>query len=141
MFESFGVISFFNNLSPPLRFPFLSPHTSCFPSHTSHVTSSTKLKTHRYTSVADQYFACRHNAAPFLQSFHCFAECFAMVAVTGLMTTDTLYFHFTISELDSGSVFQAARTYFLLKQSLQYWHISKKVFFTLNFGNDYILSL
>ena len=24
--------------------------------------------------------------------------CFAMVAVTGLMTTDTLYFHFTVSD-------------------------------------------
>ena len=25
------------------------------------------------------------------------SACFAMVAVTGLMTTDTLYFHFTVS--------------------------------------------
>jgi len=31
--ESFGVI-FFNNLSPPLHFPFLPPYT-CFPSQTS----------------------------------------------------------------------------------------------------------
>jgi len=29
-----------------------------------------------------------------------------MVAVTGLMTTDTLYFHFTISELAFGAVGQ-----------------------------------
>ena len=26
----------------------------------------------------------------------CSSACFAMVAVTGLMTTDTLYFHFTV---------------------------------------------
>ena len=41
-----------------------------------------------------------------------------MVAVTGLMTTDTLCFHFTILfELAFGAVFQAARTYLLLKQN------------------------
>ena len=27
----------------------------------------------------------------------CSSACFAMVAVTGMMTTDTLYFHFTMS--------------------------------------------
>ena len=36
--------------------------------------------------------------------------------LTGLMTTDTLYFLY-LSELAFGAVFQAARTYFLLKQN------------------------
>ena len=40
-----------------------------------------------------------------------------MVAVTWLMTTDTLYIHFTILfELAFGAVFQAAKTYLLLNR-------------------------
>jgi hypothetical protein len=51
----------------------------------------------------------------------CSSSCFAVVALTGLMTADTLYFHFTVSFLvsfwGSGSIFQAARTSLLLKEN------------------------
>jgi len=44
-----------------------------------------------------------------------------MVAVTGQVTTDSLYFHFTlpfcVSFWGSGAIFQAARTSLLLKQN------------------------
>jgi len=51
----------------------------------------------------------------------CCSICFAVVAVTGLMTTDTLYFHFTmsfwVSFRGSGAIFWAARTLLLLKEN------------------------
>ena len=51
----------------------------------------------------------------------CSSACFAMVAVTGLMTTDTLCFHFTmsfwVSVWGSGATYQAARTSLLLKEN------------------------
>ena len=50
----------------------------------------------------------------------CSSACFDMVAITGLMTTDTLYFHFTmsfrVSFWGSGATFWAARTSLLLKE-------------------------
>jgi hypothetical protein len=46
-----------------------------------------------------------------------------MVAVTGLMTTDTLYFHFTILfKLASGAVLME-QEHTSKTESLQYWHI------------------
>jgi len=51
----------------------------------------------------------------------CTSVCFAIVAVTGQMTTDTLYFHFTVSFgvnfWGTGAIFWAARTSLLLKEN------------------------
>ena len=51
----------------------------------------------------------------------CNKACFAMVAVIGLMTTETLYFHFTMSFWvifwGSGAIFWAARASLLLKEN------------------------
>jgi len=79
----------------------------------------------------------------------CSSACFAMVAVTGLMTTDTLYFHFTLSFCvsfwGSGVIFQAARTSLHLKENHYSIDTFKEKsfalyiqFITLNFGSDYI---
>jgi hypothetical protein len=58
-----------------------------------------------------------------------------MVAVTGLMTTDTLYFHFTVLfELDFGAVFQAVRTCLFLKQN----HYSIGTFSEKSFAGSYV---
>ena len=65
----------------------------------------------------------------------CSSVCFAMVAVTGLMTTDTFYFHFTILfELTSGAVFHGARTCLLLKQN----HYSIGTFRAKSFVGNYV---
>jgi len=49
-----------------------------------------------------------------------------MVAVTGLITTDMLYFHFAVSFWvsfwGSGAVFQAASIFTSKRGPLQYWH-------------------
>jgi len=83
----------------------------------------------------------------------CSSACFAMVAVTGLMTTDTLYFHFTVyfwvGFWGSATIFPAARTSLLLKENHYSVGTFKEVFcrelfdwfITLNIGNDYIFSL
>jgi hypothetical protein len=51
----------------------------------------------------------------------CSSVCFAVVAVTGLLTTDTLYFHFTMSFCVSfwgtGAIFWVTGTYFLLQEN------------------------
>jgi len=58
-----------------------------------------------------------------------------MVAVTGLMTTDTLRFHFTIVfHLAFGAVFLAARIYLLLKQN----HYSIARFREKSFVGNYV---
>jgi len=48
-----------------------------------------------------------------------------MVAVKGLMTTDTLYFYFTISFWVSfwGSVSGSKNIFSSKTESVQYWHI------------------
>ena len=51
----------------------------------------------------------------------CGSACYAMVAVTGPMTTDTLYFHFFIffwvRYWDSWAIFRAARASLFLKEN------------------------
>jgi len=76
-----------------------------------------------------------------------------MVAITGLMITDTLYFHFTMSFLVSfwgiGAIFRAARTSLLLIENHYSIGTIKEVFcrelcihfITPDFGDDYIFSL
>ena len=70
----------------------------------------------------------------------CSAACFAMVAVTGLMTTNTLYFHFTMSFWVSfwgcGAVFQAARTSLLLKENHYSIDTFKEEYFVGNYVSD-----
>jgi len=55
----------------------------------------------------------------------CFSVCFATVAVKGLMTTVTLYFHLTVSFWVSlwGSVSGSKNIFSSKTESLQYWHI------------------
>jgi len=82
----------------------------------------------------------------------CSSACFAMVAVAGLMTTDTLYFHstmsFWVSFWDSGAIFRAARKLLRLKENYYSIGTFKEKSFvgnyvsdSLHFGKDYIFSL
>ena len=73
----------------------------------------------------------------------CSSAYFATVAVTGLVTTDTLYW-------DSGAIFWAAKTSLLLQENDYSIGTFKEKsfcrelciqFITLNFGNNYVFSL
>jgi len=63
-----------------------------------------------------------------------------MVAVTGLMTTDTLYFHFTMSFLvgfwSDGKIFRVARTSLLLKQNHYIIGMFKEKSFVVNYVSN-----
>jgi len=63
-----------------------------------------------------------------------------MLAVTGLMPTDTLYFHCTVSFLvsfwGSGAVFQAARTSLLLNENYYSIGTFKEKSFVGNYVSD-----
>jgi len=64
------------------------------------------------------------------------SACFTVVAVTGLMTTDILYFLISLClfELAFGAVFQAARTLLLLKEN----HYSIGTFKEKSFVGNYV---
>ena len=79
------------------------------------------------------------------------AACFAMVAVAGLMRTDTLYFHFTVSFwvsfwgsfLGSKNIFTSKANHYSIGMFKEKSFVGNYVSNSLHlkFGNDYIFLL